>query len=201
MKAKHGVEAEFSGNDHGHGHRRFTEGVREPAVERKYRYLDREGEKKCESHPEERSGRNDPGGDRYTEFAEIECAGPGIKEQDGHEQRGRWNEGEEEELGRGLLSFLAAIHRDQDRHWDQRQLPEAVVEHQVQRDEDAVHRRLLQKEERVKALFAASDRFPACQYAHGAEQTDEDHKPHAESVYADVVVDCGALDPSVIYDE
>jgi hypothetical protein len=201
VEAEHGVEAELSGNDHGHGHWCFTEGIREPAMEREYGYLDREGEQKCESHPEERSGGNDPGGDRYTQFAEIKCAGTGVKVKDGHEQGSGWNEGEEEELCRRLLSFLAAVHRDQDRHGDQRQFPEAVVEHQVQRDEDAVHRRLLQKEERVKGLFATSDRFPACQHAHGAEQTDEDDKPHAEAVYTNVIVDCRVLDPSLIYDE
>ncbi len=51
-------------------------------------------------------------------------------------------------------TVLAAVHRDQDGHGNERQFPEAVVEHQVERDEDAIHRGLLNEEERIEDLAA-----------------------------------------------
>ena len=56
VEAQHGVEAEFAGDDHGHGDGSFAESVGEPAVQRKDGNLDREGEEKCERDPEERTG-------------------------------------------------------------------------------------------------------------------------------------------------
>ena len=44
VKAKHGVEAQLAGHDHGQGHRRLIECVRKPAVQREDRNLDGEGE-------------------------------------------------------------------------------------------------------------------------------------------------------------
>ena len=57
MEAQHRIEAELAGNHHGHGDRRFTEGVCEPAVQREDRHLDREGEQKRERDPEQCAGR------------------------------------------------------------------------------------------------------------------------------------------------
>ena len=85
-------------------------------------------------------------------MTKVEAAGPRVEPQDGHQQRRRRNKGKEEKLERGLRAVLAAVHGDQDRHGHQRQLPEAVVEHQVERDEDAEHRRLLNEKERVEDL-------------------------------------------------
>jgi hypothetical protein len=55
MEAQHGVEAELAGYHHGHGDRRFAEGVRQPAVQREDGHLNGEGEEKCERYPAERA--------------------------------------------------------------------------------------------------------------------------------------------------
>ena len=57
VKAQHRIEAELSGHDHGHGHGSFTERIREPAVQRKDRHLDRKGQQKRERNPVECPGR------------------------------------------------------------------------------------------------------------------------------------------------
>ena len=99
---------------------------------------------------------------------------------------------------RGFGAFLAAVHGDEDGHGHQRQLPEAVVEHQVERDEDAEHRGLLDEEERVEDLAALIDGVPTGDDADGREQADENYEPEAEAVDADVVVDGGILDPGLV---
>ena len=98
-------------------------------------------------------------------------------------------------LSRGLWAILAAVHGDEDRHGHQRQLPEAVVEHQVERDEDAEHGGLLDEKERVEDFAARLDRVPTGEDADGREQADENDEPEAQAVDADVVVDGGVLDP------
>ena len=87
----------------------------------------------------------------------------------------------------GFWSVLAAVHRDQDGHGNEGQLPEAVVDHQVKRDEDAEHRRLLHEEERIEDLAALLDRVPTGQHTNGRKQPDENDQPEAEAIDADVV--------------
>ena len=125
----------------------------------------------------------------------------GVEPEDGDQQRRRGNEGEEEELEGGLGAVLAAVHGDEDGHGDQRQLPEAVVEHQVERDEDAEHGGLLDEEEDKKDLTAGLDRVPAGKHADGGEQAGEDHEPEAEAIDANVVEDGRAFDPGLVDDE
>ena len=45
------------------------------------------------------------------------------------------------------VPFFAAVHGDENGHGDEGEFPEAVVDHQVERDEDAEHGGLLDKEE------------------------------------------------------
>ena len=126
---------------------------------------------------------------------EVEAARARVEPEDGDQQRSRRNEREEEELECGLRAVLAAVHGDQDRHGNQRQFPEAVVEHQVERDEDADHRGLLHQEERVEDLAAFLDGVPTGQHADRREQADENHEPQAQTVDADVIGDGGILNP------
>ena len=77
MEAEHRIEAQLSGNDHGHCDRRFAESVGEPAVQREDRHLNSEGEQECQGNPEERACRYDTSGDVYLQFTEVECAGSG----------------------------------------------------------------------------------------------------------------------------
>ena len=129
------------------------------------------------------------------EVSEVEGVGARVEPENGDQQRRGGDEGEEEEFERGLRAVLAAVHGDENGHGDQRELPEAVVEHEVERDEDAEHGGLLDEEERVEDLAAGLDGVPTGEDADGREQADEDDEPEAEAVDADVVEDGGALDP------
>ena len=53
VEAEHGVEAELSGDDHGHGDWSFREGVGQPAVQRENGDLYGECKEEGESDPEE----------------------------------------------------------------------------------------------------------------------------------------------------
>ena len=118
-----------------------------------------------------------------------------IEPEDGDEQRRGGNESEEEEFERGARALFAAVHGDENGHGNERKLPEAVVEHEVERDEDAEHGGLLDEEERVEDLAAGLDRVPTGDDADGREQADEDNEPEAEPIDADVVEDGGIFDP------
>ena len=73
------------------------------------------------------------------------------------QQEGRGDEGVEEVLDGGAAAvFGAAEGGDEQRHGDERELPEGVVEEEVERDEDAEHRDLLQQEEDVEELACGS---------------------------------------------
>ena len=72
VEAKHGVEAELAGNDHGERDGSFVVGVGEPAVEREDGNLDREGEEECKRDPEERAGGKDAAGGLVLEVGEVE---------------------------------------------------------------------------------------------------------------------------------
>ena len=95
-------------------------------------------------------------------------------------------------LSGGVRTVLAAVHGDEDGHGHQREFPEAVVDHQVERDKDAEHGGLLDEEERVVDLAALFDGVPTGEYADGCEQAGEDDEPEAEAVDADVVEDAVA---------
>jgi hypothetical protein len=123
----------------------------------------------------------------------VEAAGLRIEPQNRHQQRRRGNEGEEEKLERGLGSVLAAVHGDQDRHRHQRQLPEAVVEHQVERDEDAEHGRLLHQEKREEDLAPLLDGVPTGHDAHRRQQPTSTTSHRLKPIHAHVVEDRGAF--------
>jgi hypothetical protein len=126
---------------------------------------------------------------------QTEAARLRVEPEDRHQQRRGGDEGVEEESDRRLrpaiFGKIAPVHGDEDSHRHQRQLPEAVVEHQVQRDEDAEHGRLLDQKERVEDLAARLNGLPACQNAHWREQAGKHNQPERKAVHADVVVDGG----------
>ena len=134
----------------------------------------------------------------YCRVGEVEGAGARVEPQDGDQQRRGGNEGEEEEFERGAGAVFAAVHGDEDGHGHERELPEAVVEHEVERDEDAEHGGLLDEKERVEDFAAGLDGVPTGDDADGREQADEDNEPEAEAIDADVVEDGGILDPGKV---
>ena len=74
VEAKHGVEAQLAGDNHGQGNRRLAEGVRQPSVQREDRNLDGKGEEEGEGDPAHRPGREVPVGDQDLERREVEAA-------------------------------------------------------------------------------------------------------------------------------
>ena len=75
------------------------------------------------------------------------------------------------------------------------ELPEGVVEEEVERDEDAEHGDLLEQEEDVEELLALGDGVPGDEDAERGEESGEDDEPHGEAVDAEVVADGGGVDP------
>ena len=115
------------------------------------------------------------------------------------EQDGRGDEGVEEVLDGGAAAiFGAAEGGDQQRHRDEGELPEGVVEEEVERDEDAEHRDLLEQEEGVEELLAVVDDVPGDEDAEWGEEAGEHDEPHREAIDADVVVDGGRVDPGEV---
>ena len=101
-------------------------------------------------------------GGEWRRAAEGRRCRSGVEPEHADEQDGGGDEGVEEVLDGGAAAvFGAAEGGDQDRHGDERELPEGVVEEEVERDEDAEHRDLLEQEEDVEGLAAGVDGVPA----------------------------------------
>ena len=195
VETQHRVEAELAGNHHGECDGSFAVSVGEPTVQRKDGNLDREGEQERERDPEKRSGGKHAAGGLILQVGEIESMRARVEPQDGDEQWRGWNEGEEEELHRSFWTVLAAVHGNEDGHRHQRELPEAVVEHEIERNEDAKHGGLLDEKEGVEDFAAGLDGFPTGNDADGGEKADQHDEPEAEAVDAYVIADGGAFDP------
>ncbi len=163
-EAQDGVEAELAGEDHDGGGGGLADGVREPAVQREDGNLDGEGDQEGQRGEPERGGVAGDGVDagELGERGHVEGAGLDVEPEHGDQQDGRGDEGVEEELDGGLAAVLGAAEGgDEEGHRHQRQLPEGVVEEEIERDEDAEHGDLLQQEEDVEGLLAGGDGVPA----------------------------------------
>ena len=166
----------------------------EPAVQREDRDLDGEGDEEGERGQPEGGGvgRDAVGGGELGEVGKLEGAGAGVEPEHGDEQDGRGDEGVEEVLDGGAAAVDGAPEGgDEQRHRDERELPEGVVEEEVERDEDAEHRDLLEQEEGVEELLAVGDGVPGDEDAERGEEAGEDDEPHREAVDAEVVADGG----------
>ena len=94
-----------------------------------------------------------------------------------------------------MKNLLAAPRADEEEHRDERRLEEEVEEQQVERDEDADHRRLQNEHRGEEGEAALLDGVPARQNRDGDEQRRQQHEPEAHAVHADVVVGADAPDP------
>ncbi len=127
---------------------------------------------------------------------EIEGAGADVEPEHADEQDGGGDEGVEEVLDGGAAAVLGAAEGgDEENHRDEGELPEGVVEEEVERDEDAEHRDLLEQEEGVEELLAGVDGAPGGEDAEGGEEAGEHDQPHGEAIDAEVIADGGAGDP------
>ena len=73
---------------------------------------------------------------------EIEAAGVRVEPDDGRQHEDRGDHRVQEELHGRVDLASVPIHADEQRHRDQRGFPEEVEEEEVERHEDADHRRL-----------------------------------------------------------
>ena len=162
------------------------------------RHFDGEGEEEGGGRPAHRPGGKGAVGNENLKRGEVEAARPSVEPEQRHQQRRGGDEGEEEELDRGAGAVLAAVDGDQNGHGNKRQLPKREVEHQVQREEDAEDRRLLDQEERIKDLAPFPDGLPTGHHADGSQKPGEHHQPEAQTVHAEVVEDGGILDPRTV---
>ncbi len=129
---------------------------------------------------------------RIGELRHVEGAGADVEPEHGDEHDGRGDEGVEEVLDGGAAAVRgAAEDGDEDRHRDEGELPEGVVEEEVERDEDAEHGDLLEQEEDVEEFLALGDSVPGDEDAERCEESGEDDEPHGEAVDAEVVADGG----------
>ncbi len=200
-EAKDGVEAELSGEHHDGGGGSLGDGVREPAVQREDGNFDGKGEEEGERGEPESGGVGGEavGGGERLELGQVEGAGLGVDPEDADEEDSGRDEGVKEVFDGGAAAvFGAAEGGDEDRHRDERELPEGVVEEEVERDEDAEHGDLLEQEEDVEGLAAGADGVPAGEYAERGEEAGEDDEPHGEAVDAEVVADGGGGDPGEV---
>ncbi len=200
-EAQDGVEAEFSRKDHDCGGRGFGDSVGEPAVKREDRDLDGEGDEEGERGQPESGGvvgDSMSAGD-VGELRKLEGAGACVEPEHADEKDRRGDEGVEEVFdGCAAAVDGAAEGGDQQHHRDEGELPEGVVEEEVERDEDAEHRNLLEQEEDVEELLALRDGVPGDEYAERSEEASEYHEPHGKAIDAEVVADGRGVDPREI---
>src|SRR5271166_6340877 len=113
------------------------------------RHLDREGHKESQEEPQCRLPET---GDlsslnEVLDGYKVEAAGAGIEPQDCGQHEHRRDHGVQEELDRGVDPAAMAENADDQRHRDERRFPEEVKQEQIERDEDADHRRLKHQHE------------------------------------------------------
>ncbi len=136
-----------------------------------------------------------PGGEQMLELGEVECSRLGVEPDDGREHEDRGDHGVEEELDGGVDAALVAEDADDESHRDQCGFPEEVKEKEIERDEDADHRRLQQEQKNEELLHAVVDRLPGGKDAERNQKGGQDDEPERDAVDSDVVVDVGAGDP------
>ena len=191
IEAEDGVEAELACDDHGHRGRRFLNDVGEPAVEREDGNLDGEGDQESQRNPPQSLRREGSVGEEGLELNEVEGVRFGVEPKDGDQKQRGGNKGVEEELDGGGSTAVGAEHRDENRHGHQGQLPETVIEEQIEGDEDADHGGLLQEEEEIELAGAGLDGAPGDEDADGSEERGEQNQPQGKAVDAEVIADRG----------
>ena len=109
--------------------------------------------------------------------------------------------GVEDELDRGVDALVVAPDADQEIHRDQDEVPEHVEQEDVERAEDADHRRLEQQHEDRELLDLLLDALPRRQQRDRRQEAGQHQQHQAEAVDADVVVDAELRNPAAALDE
>ena len=102
------------------------------------------------------------GGGEGLELWEVEGAGAGVEPEHADQQKGGRDKGVKEELNGGAAAVLGAAEgADHQRHGNERKLPEAVVEEEIEGHEDAEHGDLLEEKEGEEEAGAGANGVPA----------------------------------------
>src|SRR6185436_18624375 len=90
---------------------------------------------------------------------------------------------------------------DQEVHRDEHRVPEDVEEEQVERDEDAEHRRLEGEQEEREQLDVLVDRLPRGEQRQRRQHPRQHDQEEADAVDAEVVGDAELRQPLAVLDE
>ena len=177
--------------------RRFHVRVRQPGVEREERDLHRERNEESEEQPLGGGGEacDLAALNRIADGDEVEAAGMRVEPDDRGQHEDRRDHGVQEELDRGVNAPAMPPDADDQRHRNQRGFPEEVEEEQVERDEDANHRRLENQHQDEELFHLSVHRLPRNQNAQRREESGQHHQPHGDAVDPEVVVNVGMRNP------
>ena len=183
--------------------RRLDVRVGQPRVERKERHLDREREREGEEEPE----LHPLGNRERVHPQQIEAVGAvrrvvhvrEAQDREQHEHAARHRV--QDELHGRIHAPVVAPDPDQEVHRHQHRVPEHVEQEQVERDEDADHRRLEQQHEDAERLQPLVNRLPRAEERERRQQPREDEQKQADAVDADEIRDAERRNPRVPLDE
>src|SRR5262249_55656037 len=96
---------------------------------------------------------------------------------------------EEEELGGGVATFLAAPDADEEEERNQRELEKDVEQDDIAGDENTEAAKFEQEEHRVEERRAVVDGFPAYEHRSDDEQCAQAEEPDAEAIESDAEAD------------
>src|SRR3954469_8351767 len=138
------------------------------------------------------------GRERLADRGEVEAAGVHVEPNNGCEHEDRGDHGVQEELYGSVNASLVSVHADDQRHRDQRGFPEDVEEEEVERYEDAEHRRLKQQHEDEEFFYAPVYRVPLNDDAEGNKECGQYDQPKRNPIDTEVIVDVGRRHPNFV---
>ena len=139
-----------------------------------------------------------PRANRSFDGDKVKRTGLGVEPQNRRQHKYGSDHGVEEELHRRVHLPPVAVHADQQRHGDQRGLPEEVEEEQIEGDKHADQRGFQHQQNDEEFLHPLADRLPGNQHAERSEKRGQHDQPRRNSVHADVIVNIGSRNPGVI---
>lgn len=178
---------------HGTRGRCLAVGIRQPAVQRYQRHLDREGDEEAQ-HQQPLHALAHRGVQQVL-IVKGKHAGGGMvsqhQAQDGDQHDEAADLGVDEEFGGGVDPGFAvgdrvAPQRNQEVHRYQHHLPEEEEQEQVQRHEDAEHATQNPQQVEVEEADALHDFLPGTEDGQHADEAGEDHHQQRQAIHRQV---------------
>jgi hypothetical protein len=189
--------------DHRAGRRRLDVGVGQPGVEREERHLDRK---------RQREGKEEPvlrvlGNLQLIQLEQVEAVTAGRPlvqprqpdDRDQHQHAAGHRV--EDELHRRVDAAVVAPHADEEIHRDEDEVPEHVEQEDIERREDAEHRRLEEQHEDREFLDLLVNALPSREERDRRQEPGEHDQHQADAVDAQVVLDAERRNPRPAFDE